>query len=84
MMNDHDEIIKQLHELADWIEKNNGVHCMSVPRKAAYLIAALQADYDRLWLLNNKRDVYLIDYINRVIGYIRLQWYLFKIGRAHV
>ena len=77
-MNNNDELIQQLHELADWIEKNNGVHCMSVPRKAAYLIAAMQEDNQRLWLLNNKRDVYLIDYINRVIGFIRLQWYLFR------
>ena len=77
-MNDHDEIIKQLHELADWIEKNNHVKCMSVPRKAAYLITAYQEDYDRLWLLNNKRDVYLTDYIIRVIGFVRLQWYLFR------
>ncbi len=77
-MNDHDELIKQLHELADWVEKNNGVHCMSVPRRAAYLITALQADYDRLWLLNNRMDTYPIDYLNRVIGFIRLQWYLLK------
>ena len=77
-MNNNDELIQQLHDLADWIEKNNGVHCMSVPRKAAYLIAAMQEDNQRLWLLNNKRDVYLIDYINRVIGFIRLQWYLFN------
>ena len=77
-MNDHDELIQQLHELADWVEKNNGVQCMSVPRRAAYLITALQADYDRLWLLNNKMDVYPIDYLNRVIGFARLQWYLFK------
>ena len=48
MMNDHDEIIKQLHELADWVEKNNHVQCMSVPRKAAYLISALQEDYDKI------------------------------------
>lgn len=78
MMNDHDELIQQLHELADWVEKHNGVHCMSVPRRAAYLISAMQEDNHRLWLLNNKMDVYPIDYINRVIGFIRLQWYLFK------
>ena len=77
-MNNHDELIEQLHKLADWIEKENNVHCHSVPRKAAYLIPALQEDNQRLWLLNNKRDVYLIDYINRVIGFIRLQWYLFR------
>lgn len=77
-MNNNDELIQQLHELADWVEKHNGVHCHSVPRKAAYLISAMQEDNQRLWLLNNKRDVYLIDYINRVIGFIRLQWYLFR------
>ena len=77
-MNDHDELIQQLHELADWVEKHNHVHCMSVPRRAAYLITALQAEYDRLWLLNNKMDVYPIDYLNRVIGFARLQWYLLK------
>ena len=77
-MNDHDELIQQLHELADWVEKHNGVHCVSVPRRAAYLISAMQEDNNRLWLLNNKMDVYPIEYLNRVIGYIRLQWYLFK------
>ena len=77
-MNDHDELIQQLHELADWVEKHNNVHCASVPRQAAYLISAMQEDNNRLWLLNNKMDVYPIDYLNRVIGYIRLQWYLFK------
>lgn len=77
-MNDHDEIIKQLHDLADWIEKRNGVHCHSVPRKAAYLINALEEDNIRLRLQLNKRDLYLSDYIGRVIGFIRLQWYLFN------
>lgn len=77
-MNDHDEIIKQLHELADWIEKNNGVHCMSVPRKAAYLIHALEEDNIRLRLQLNKRDLYLSDYINRAIGLIRLAFYKLK------
>lgn len=77
-MNDHDEIIKQLHELADWIEKRNGVHCHSVPRKAAYLIHALEEDNIRLRLQLNKRDLYLSDYINRVIGFIRLGIYKLK------
>ena len=77
-MSDYNDIIEQLHELADWVEKHNSVHCHSVPRKAAYLIAALQEDNKRLWLLNNKMDVYPSDYINRVIGYIRLQIYLFR------
>ena len=75
-MSDYNDIIEQLHELADWTEKYNGVHCHSVPRKAAYLISALQEDNKRLWLLNNKMDVYPSDYVNRVIGFLRLQIYL--------
>ena len=77
-MTDYNDLIQELHELADWVEKYNSVHCHSVPRKAAYLISALQEDNKRLWLLNNKMDAYPSDYINRVIGYIRLQIYLFR------
>ena len=43
-MNDYDDLIEQLHKLADWIEKENHLQCHSVPRKAAYLISALQDD----------------------------------------
>ena len=77
-MADYNDLIKELHELADWIEKRNGVHCHSVPRKAAYLIEALQEDNIQLRKSRNKRDLYVSDYINRVIGFFLLQWYLFK------
>ena len=77
-MKQYEDIENELHELADWIEKRNGVHCHSVPRKAAYLINALEEDNIRLRLQLNKRDLYLSDYIGRVIGFIRLQIYLFK------
>jgi hypothetical protein len=77
-MTDYNDLIEELHELADWIEKRNGVHCHSVPRKAAYLIAAMQEDNIQLRKSLNKRDLYVSDYINRVIGFFLLQWYLFK------
>ena len=77
-MSDYNDLIEQLHELADWVEKYNGVHCHSVPRKAAYLIEALQEDNIQLRKSLNKRDLYVSDYINRVIGFFLLQWYLFK------
>ena len=70
-MNNHDELIEQLHKLADWIEKENNVQCHSVPRKAAYIITALQDDNHRLWLLNNKMLMYPIDYFNAAVGFIR-------------
>ena len=77
-MTDYNDLIQELHELADWIEKYNGVHCHSVPRKAAYLIESLQEDNIQLRKSRNKRDLYVSDYINRVIGFFLLQWYLFR------
>ena len=78
MSGDYSDIIQDLHELADWVEKKNGVQCHSLPRKAAYLIRALEEDNIRLRMQLNKRDLYLSDYINRVIGFIRLTIYLAK------
>jgi hypothetical protein len=78
MKRSYDDIVNDLHELADWVEKRNGVQCQSLPRKAAYLIHALEEDNIQLRLKLNKRDLYLSDYIGRVIGFIRLQWYLFN------
>lgn len=75
-MADYSDIVKELHELAEWIEKRNNVHCHSVPRKAAYLISSLGEDNIRLRLELNKRDLYLSDYINRAIGFVRLYIYL--------
>ena len=77
-MNNHDELIEQLHKLADWIEKENHLQCHSVPRKAAYIITVLQEDNHRLWLLNNRMLMYPIDYFNAAVGFIRYQLYLFK------
>ena len=77
-MTNYNDLIQELHELADWVEKHNSVQCHSVPRKAAYLIEAMQEDNIQLRKSLNKRDLYVSDYINRVIGFFLLQWYLFK------
>lgn len=74
----YEDLISELHELADWVEKRNNVHCPSVPRKAAYLISALEENNIQLRKSLNKRDIYLSDYINRVIGFFLLQVYLFR------
>ena len=75
MRDKHEELIQQLHELADWVEKHNSVHCHSVPRKAAYTIARLEEEnYQRHLQLNKKylsiRDMYM--------GDIRLWVYLMR------
>lgn len=77
-MKQYEDIENELHELADWVEKRNGVNCHSVPRKAAYLIHALEEDNIQLRLKLNRRNLYLSDYIGRVVGFIRLQWYLYN------
>ena len=73
-----EQLVKQLHELADWVEKHNNVHCHSVPRQAAYIITKLEEENRQFRLQLNKRETDLIDHINRILGFIRLQWYLFK------
>jgi hypothetical protein len=74
-MNDEKELIESLHKLADWVEKDNNVHCNSIPRKAAYTIAKLEIENEMYKIKLNKRDLYLSDYINRAIGFIRLYIY---------
>lgn len=78
MKRDYDDIVNDLHELAEWVEKKNGVQCYSLPRKAAYLIHALEEDNIQLRLRLNKRDLTFIDYYNRIVGMIRLYVYMFR------
>ena len=78
MKRDYDDIVNDLNELADWVEKRNGVNCHSLPRRAAYLIHALEEDNIQLRLQLNKRDLYLSDYINRAIGLFRYLVYKWK------
>jgi len=43
----HTELINKLNRLADVIEANESVHCISTCRQAAYLIQALQAENEQ-------------------------------------
>jgi hypothetical protein len=78
MKSEYPEIIDSLHKLADWIEKENHLQCHSVPRKAAYLIGALEEDNRLMRLQLNKRKTHLIDYVNMAIGLFRLFIYKLK------
>ena len=78
MREQHEELIQQLHELADWVEKNNSVHSHSVTRKAAYVIYKLQEENYQYRLRLNKTYVTIGERINRVIGMVRLWIYLMR------
>jgi len=44
----YEDITQDLHKLADAIEQSESLQKYSTPRKAAYLITALEADNERL------------------------------------
>ena len=75
---DETELVNSLHKFADWVEKENNVQCHSIPRKAAYTISVLTEENNQLRLRLNVHDVRISDYINRIIGFIRLQIYIFR------
>lgn len=77
-MTDEELLVKQLHELADWVEKHNGVHCHSVPRKAAYTIEILHEQNKKLLLQLNKKSLTIVEIVNRYIGNVRLYIYLLR------
>ena len=77
-MSEYEDLTKQLHELADWIEKHNNVHCHSVPRQAAYTISRLEEENKQFRLQLNKNDMDLIDHINQIVGMVRLWWFFTK------
>ena len=72
------ELIDQLNGFADWLEKNNNVHTFSVPRKAAIAIERLEKENEESRLLLNKKDITLLERLNRYIGMVRLYIYLLK------
>lgn len=78
MKTEYDDIIKDLHELADWVERANSVQCFSVPRKAAYLITAITDDNTQLRLLLNKKDITLKERFDRIIGKLYFTYYTVK------
>ena len=77
-MTDEEELVKQLHELADWVEKHNGVHCASVPRKAAYTIDRLNESNEIYQLQLNKKYLTITEIMNRYIGDVRVYIYLLR------
>lgn len=76
MRDKHEELIQQLHELADWVEKHNSVHCHSVTRKAAYTIARLEEENHQMRLKLNKKYLTISERVNLIIGMIRFRLYL--------
>lgn len=83
-MTDEEELVKQLHELADWVEKYNGVHCASVPRKAAYTIDRLLASNEIYRLQLNKKYLTITEIVNRYIGDVRVFLYKLQQRRKRV
>jgi len=79
-----EELVKQLHELADWVEKHNGVHCHSVPRKAAYTIERLKSENEIYELKLNKKSFTIVEIINRYIGNVRVFLYMLQQRRKRV
>lgn len=77
-MTDEEELVKQLNELADWVEKHNGVHCPSVPRKAAYTIDRLHESNEIYRLQLNKKSFTITEIVNRYIGDVRVFIYLLR------
>lgn len=78
MRDKHEELIQQLHELADWVEKHNSVHCPSVTRKAAYTIERIEEENYQMHLKLNKTYLSFRDYFDMFVGAIRLRIYMIK------
>lgn len=78
MRDKHEELIQQLHELADWVEKHNSVHCPSVTRKAAYTIAKLEEENYQMRLQLNKKYLSFRDRYDMFVGAIRLKIYMMR------
>jgi len=64
----NEELKEQLHGFADWLEKNNNVHSFSVPRRAAFAIERLEKENQQFRMLLNKKDLTIMERINRYIG----------------
>ena len=75
---DYQEIIDSLHKLADWVEKDNNVHCQSVPRKAACLLYALQEENNQMRVQLMKGHYTIKERVMMAIGSVMLVWYKFK------
>jgi len=72
------ELITKLHKLADTIESNESLHCISTCRQAAYTIERLYKENEqykaRLLILYPTPRVYAL----RILGYFYLQYIMLK------
>lgn len=72
------DLIDKLHKLADAIEANESIHCISTCRQAAYTIQKLQEENEqykaRLLIMYPTPKEYAL----RIIGYLYLQYILLK------
>lgn len=74
----NEELIEKLHKLADVIEHNESIHCISTVRQAAYTIKQLQEENEQykarlLILYPTPRELIL-----RLIGRLYFAWILIK------
>lgn len=76
MREQYKELIGQMNDLADWVEKTNNLHAFSAPRWAAMTIERLEEENHQMRLQLNKRDITFTERLNRIIGYVKLWWYL--------
>ena len=81
---DYSEIIDSLHKLADWVEKDNNLQCHSVPRKAAYLLYALQEENNMMRVQLMKGGYTIKERVMMAIGSVYLVWYKFKKRKKNV
>lgn len=72
------EIVKELHKLADWIEKANSLQAPSIIRKAAWTISVLEEENKIFRMRLNKKDYTLSDRINMKIGSVVFFFYKIK------
>lgn len=74
-MADYNELIQKLHDLADVIEKNESIHCISTCRQAAYTINKLNIENEMYMVQLNKTDFTIWERIQMLIGSIMLKYY---------
>ena len=74
----YEDLVEQLFKYADVIEQNENVHAQSVPRKAAWLIRALDEENEMLKAKLFKLYPSPRDYMYRVLGFFYFQYIMLK------
>jgi 16S rRNA C1402 (ribose-2'-O) methylase RsmI len=76
-----DELVKALNELADWIERNDNVHCISTVRRAALTIERLNEENRQMTILLGKDITNPKEHIMRWYNKARLMLYMYKMRK---